>query len=512
MAKSMRGMRAASTIAAFWMFVACDNRARITDGKEGANDAPSVEQPSGGESKGQLSPVTNNNATVMTEPQTIPTTTLPISQRDPVLVNPELPPVTTTTQPVVTTNIPTTENPNVHNSPTPTPTMTPSTGDRVVGYALVPVTAFVNMEQGYHGLEEDTIFQISDQSGVVAAGWATIEAARNGRPTDGRGAYPGIELRIDLTYVRPGVTSGSGTINICAARDHMTPPERNSCAKVRGVFSGEGDRPSSIQDERVSWSLGGNAQQPRNRREAGLSLTGSEESLPTLQVEGNLSLSTHHPVFAFAAPGRGFKDFQSPLVLDLNGNGLDLVDVWDDQNPIRFDLMGDGTKVRTGWVKPADGLLAMDRNGNGLIDNGTELFGEYTPGGRDVPAGQKAWDNGFAALGQYDANKDEILDVKDPAFSRLVVWQDKNQDGISQASELMPLAKAKVKSLQLQYTRTGDKTEFDIVANNEVRLVSSYISADGTKHMIGDVWFKQRRYSDNQTASNHSPRAARVEK
>jgi hypothetical protein len=441
---------------------------------------PTPEQQPEAKPQTQTKPETSQPSSTSTWPSgssqpTHPETSIPSGGQT------SVPPATT----IPSSNVPSS---NVPSSNVPMPGI-PSDGETIVGYAHVPVTAYVNMEHGYHGLEEDTVFQLKDASGVVAAGWATIDAARNGKPTDGRGAYPGILLRMDLTYVRAnvgyanGAASGSGQLNICHAADPSVTPERATCVAKSGAFGDGGDRPTAIMGERASWTL----------------VQSQLDSKPEFNVDGDFNLSVFHPVWNYAAPGRGFKDYQSPLILDLGGDGLDLVDVWNDKVQVRFDLMDEGKVTRTGWVAAKDGFLALDLNGNGKIDNGLELFGEYTAGGREVPRGQKSWDHGFQALGQHDRNGDFVIDARDEVFGKLLVWRDKNQNGVSEKNEIAPLAKYDIVSLNLAHHKTG-QNRFDIVANNEVRLMSSYKTKDGRERAMADVWFKQRRYSDGAVA------------
>jgi len=71
------------------------------------------------------------------------------------------------------------------------------------------------------------------------------------------------------------------------------------------------------------------------------------------------------------------EDFSSPLILDLNRNGSSSTPLFGSKT--YFDMDGDGFKEKTAWVQEGDGLLALDRNNNGTIDNGSELFGNFTP-------------------------------------------------------------------------------------------------------------------------------------
>ena len=134
---------------------------------------------------------------------------------------------------------------------------------------------------------------------------------------------------------------------------------------------------------------------------------------------------------------------RDPLALDLNGNGLETVGATG-PNVVLFDHDGDGTKTGTGWVQAGDGLLVLDKNGNGQIDNGSELFGIDTV----LSNGQKAA-NGFAALADLDANHDGVFNAGDTTYSQVRVWQDANQDGLSQAGELKTLAALGITGINL---------------------------------------------------------------
>ncbi len=113
-----------------------------------------------------------------------------------------------------------------------------------------------------------------------------------------------------------------------------------------------------------------------------------------------------------------------PLTLDLDGDGIETLSA---DGSVLFDHNGDGVKQGTGWIAPDDGLLVLDRNGNGLIDNGSELFGDNTT----LNNGQSA-EHGFAALSDLDSNGDGQFDAEDAQFADVKVWRDLNTDGISQ--------------------------------------------------------------------------------
>ena len=142
-----------------------------------------------------------------------------------------------------------------------------------------------------------------------------------------------------------------------------------------------------------------------------------------------------------AIPPRG-----DPLVLDLDGDGVETTGTRDG-TVILFDHNGDGVKTGTGWVKPDDGWLVLDRNNNGTIDSGRELFGVDTLKNN----GQLA-KNGFDALKDLDANQDGKIDVSDTVFANLRIWRDLNQDGISQAGEITTLSANSIISIGVNST------------------------------------------------------------
>lgn len=109
-----------------------------------------------------------------------------------------------------------------------------------------------------------------------------------------------------------------------------------------------------------------------------------------------------------------------PLILDLDGDGIETVSVKDGVN---FDFDNNGFAEKTGWVGKDDGLLVRDIDGNGQVDNGGELFGDLTV------ADDFTAKNGFDALKYFDTNGDNIIDKLDEIYSELRVWQDANQNG-----------------------------------------------------------------------------------
>lgn len=161
-----------------------------------------------------------------------------------------------------------------------------------------------------------------------------------------------------------------------------------------------------------------------------------------------------------------------PLVFDLGDEGINLTSA---ENGVYFDIKGDGSPVQTAWITGNNAFLYLDENGNGIVDDGNELFGD-----------QGGHANGFEKLAQYDSNNDGVIDDKDEIYSQLRLWRDLNGDGINQASESLTLAEAGIASVNLNH---DNSRTFDAYGNM-ITDQSSFTRTDGTQGLVADAWFK----------------------
>ncbi len=168
----------------------------------------------------------------------------------------------------------------------------------------------------------------------------------------------------------------------------------------------------------------------------------------------------------------------SPLVIDLNHDGVKTSSI---KNKVHFDLDNNQFAEQTGWVDTNDGLLAIDLNHNGKIDNGSELFGNNT-----TKADGTLAKNGFEALAKYDSNSDGVIDANDDKWKDLRVWQDKNGNGNTDEGELITLDELGIKSISLNADVLNEKE----ANGNKVSHRSEVTWEDGTNSNIDDVWFK----------------------
>ena len=187
----------------------------------------------------------------------------------------------------------------------------------------------------------------------------------------------------------------------------------------------------------------------------------------------------------------------TPIVLDLDGDGaLDLTHL--SESGVETDVNNDGTLDQIGWVGARDGLLGLDRNGDGTITAVEEIsFVEDLPGAQTDLEG----------LAAFDTDGNGLLDGGDERFADFRVWQDVNQDGISQVDELRTLEEAGLLSINLT-SHTGRITSNeDDYLDNVVFGHTEVLWSDGRSAIAGDVGLRAQYtgvFADN--GEDNAPR------
>jgi Ca2+-binding RTX toxin-like protein len=162
-----------------------------------------------------------------------------------------------------------------------------------------------------------------------------------------------------------------------------------------------------------------------------------------------------------------------PLVLDLNGNGLDIIDLG--SSSAYFDLDGNGFAEHTAWIGPQDGFLVRDLNANGQIDGIAELFGNPEQ-------------DGLSMLATFDSNSDGFITSADAIFASLQVWRDANGNGTVQSGELVTLASLNITSLDLSASLVDQWTAGSWTSHHSTALLS-----DNSTRDIYDIWFENNQ-------------------
>jgi len=241
-----------------------------------------------------------------------------------------------------------------------------------------------------------------------------------------------------------------------------------------------------VDGQRVTVLPGADDSGPRRRRDDGAPQEdqGGENGVsgkPLLDMPLRRSGAPHDPSYktpfmlAQAAPAPR----RDPLVLDLDGDGIETLG---QQAVTYFDHDANGFAELTGWVSGDDGFLALDRDGDGRISDGGELFGDHTVLASGVVAA-----NGLQALAEWDlaangGNDDGVIDAGDNVWSNLRVWRDQDADGFSDAGELFTLGDLGINAINLGFSDTGVS---DGLGNTQQR-VGHFTRADGTAGTIGE--------------------------
>lgn len=159
-----------------------------------------------------------------------------------------------------------------------------------------------------------------------------------------------------------------------------------------------------------------------------------------------------------------------PIVLDLSGEGINLTEAG---KGAKFDINADGKTDSTAWVAGNTAMLVYDKNGNNVIDNGSELFGD-----------QNGAADGFKELAKYDDNKDGVINSKDQIYKNLKLYRDLNGDGLMSEDEFSTLKEMGIKSLNLDCKEVDED-----VNGNSIVLSGSFEREDGSKGKMADAIF-----------------------
>ena len=186
--------------------------------------------------------------------------------------------------------------------------------------------------------------------------------------------------------------------------------------------------------------------------------------------------------------GRGIRDPKTrlqALVVDFNRNGADLIDPAKSHAVV--DATNNGNAAEIGWVKPSDGILAFDRNGDGRVDPATDM--SFLA---DVPNAR----TGLQGLAAFDDNHDGVLSSADSSFARFLIWRDANGNGASDLGELQSLGQAGIKDIRLDVAQS--RPDRGVGATNDVLGVSQIDFTDDSSRALYDVALG---YADSKDAS-----------
>ena len=194
-----------------------------------------------------------------------------------------------------------------------------------------------------------------------------------------------------------------------------------------------------------------------------------DTSTATVTLSGRYTHTTRWQSGGDGGDGDGGDGDGCPLVIDLDGDGIELISK---EDGVLFDINEDGIADKTAWVGGDDGILVLDKNEDGIINNHAEMFGNDEIGG-------------FEMLSDYDTNNDGVIDANDDAWSLLQIWQDLNGDAISQANELLTLDELGIQSISLSVQSVEQ-----VIAGNRVSVIGEITKTDGSTLDGYDAWFK----------------------
>lgn len=283
---------------------------------------------------------------------------------------------------------------------------------------------------------------------------------------------------------------GNDTVKLDGVRliggERERPPE-NPCNP--GSSSEEADDGTYEAADGTKYSLSGTTLTVTGPGLLGTSLFGSSITIQNFQNgDAGIRLRDKRPDQDQAECNR------DPLIIDLDGDRNVVRELYD--STAYFDLDNDGFRERVAWSLANDGFLVRDLNGNGQIDNGSELFGS----GSIDSSGKSNGSDGFAELRQLDSNADGIISSLDLDFATLRVWVDANGDAITDEGELKTLEELGLVSISLS-TRTSDDLDCGC-DGTDVTHMSSITRANGSLVQMYDAWLSIDQYDTIETVTD----------
>lgn len=236
----------------------------------------------------------------------------------------------------------------------------------------------------------------------------------------------------------------------------------------------------------------------------GIDTSFEDESNPASEEEFEELLATEDPdeieelISQIQGKSKSFEEAgkvappRDPLIIDLGKTGINLTKL---EDGVHFDLDNNGFAEKTAWIGTEDGFLALDVNGDGLISDGSELFGD-----RFIMKNNNPSKYGFEALADFDDNKDGWINEEDDVYPLLLIWVDYNHNGVSEFDELYSLADKNVRAISLSFSSSdfSDEESGSYIAEtatvqlatgeSDTTLVSEFwFSVDTSKTIHGDV-------------------------
>ena len=190
------------------------------------------------------------------------------------------------------------------------------------------------------------------------------------------------------------------------------------------------------------------------------------------------------------------KNYHTPLAIELYGEELLTTSV---EDGVSFDMDGDGMAEQTAWLKKGSGFLVWDKNGDGMVNDGTEMFGEAT-----VMSDGKRAENGVEALKDLDSDNNNIINQYDELWGELRIWHDENGNGKTEEGELSLLSDWDIQSISLDFAEINLKDE----ADNKILFESEVVLENGERRKVADIDFQNDKGIYNELAGEISAETA----